>query len=255
MLDIKSLSDDLELPATKKIVHQAVSEKPIPEKSPSILVITQLTSGIRDTNRVNVFVDHKFAFSLDVKQIIDLEVKVGKQLTPTELQNLRAASEFGKLYQRALEWVLTRPRSLRETHDYLRRRQLKRQQLNTKRTHEKLKPLPEIASTTVDLVIERLVQRGYVDDYKFAAYYVENRFTKKGISKRRLSMELRKKGITEEIITRVLVDTNRNEADELTKMLLKKRSKYTDEKLIAYLIRQGFNYELVKEAVAKFPQE
>ncbi len=255
MLDIKSLSDDLEQSSASKSPVSKTTRQTAAQKTQPALVITQLTSGVRDTNRVNVFVDHKFAFSLDVKQIIDLEVKVGKQLTPTELQNLRAASEFGKLYQRALEWVLTRPRSLWETRDYLRRRQLKRQQLNTKRAREELKPLPEIASTTIDLVIERLVQRGYVDDYKFATYYVENRFTKKGISKLRLSMELHKKGITEDVIAQVLADTNRNETDELTKMLLKKRNKYTDEKLIAYLVRQGFNYELVKEAVAKFPQE
>lgn len=219
--------------------HSAVSE----------LTITQMTSGVRDTNRVNVFVNNKFALSLDVKQVVDLGVKVGKQLTQTELNELHAASEFGKLYQRALEWALARPHSLWETREYLKRRQLKRTQLNRKREHEELKPLPEIQASAIDLVVERLCERGYIDDRKFAEFYVENRFVKKGVSARRLEQELRRKHIPEEIIKDVLNDTPRNEREELAKMIARKRKKYDKQKLIAYLVRQGFDYQLVVEMV------
>ena len=81
--------------------------------------ITDLKQGVKNQNRVNVFVDGKYSFSLDIAQVVDLGVKVGKLVTPEELEELKKASEFGKLYQRALEWVLVRPRSERETNDYL----------------------------------------------------------------------------------------------------------------------------------------
>ena len=55
-----------------------------------------------------------------------------------------------------------------------------------------------------DLIVQRLCEKGYVDDEKFAEYYVENRFVKKGISKKRLKMELMKKGISQDIIEEVL---------------------------------------------------
>ena len=37
---------------------------------------TKMTPGVRDPNRVNVFLDGRFAFSLDVAQVVELGVKV-----------------------------------------------------------------------------------------------------------------------------------------------------------------------------------
>ena len=78
---------------------------------------------------------------------------------------------------------------------------------------------------------------------------MENRFVKKGISKKRLKMELMKKGISKGIIDEVL--DVRNDEEEIEKMIAKKRAKYDDEKLIQYLCRQGFSYDLVREKVAE----
>ena len=100
-----------------------------------------------------------------------------------------------------------------------------------------------------DLIVERLVERGYVDDVKFAQYYVENRFVKKGVSRKRLKMELMKKGISQDIVEEVL--DGRNDEEEILKIIAKKRAKYDDEKLVAYLCRQGFSYQLAKELVEK----
>lgn len=219
---------------------------------PNELVITKITSGVRDQNRVNVFINGRFTLSLDLKQVVDLQAKVGRKLSDAELQELHQASEFGKLYQRALEWALMRPRSVQETRDYLKRRQLKRTQLNHKRAHEELKPLPEIQNSAMELVVERLIERGYVNDQKFAEYYVENRFVKKGISQKRLRLELHKKGVDTKIIEVVLENNQRADADELTKMITKKHHRYSEEKLIQYLVRQGFQYQDVLDAVDKF---
>ena len=88
---------------------------------PSFLV-TELKQGVKNPNRVNVFVNGKFAFSLDVAQVVDYKLKVGVRLSADKYAELKNASEFGKLYQRTLEWVLMRPRAVREVRDYLRRK-------------------------------------------------------------------------------------------------------------------------------------
>ena len=88
-------------------------------KSDAELKITDLKQGVKNPNRVNVFVGGKYSFSLDIAQVVDLGVKIGKLVTSEELEDLKKASEFGKLYQRALEWVLVRPRSEKEAYDYL----------------------------------------------------------------------------------------------------------------------------------------
>ena len=208
------------------------------------LVITDLKQGVKNPNRVNVFVDSKYAFSLDVAQVVDLGVKIGRELSVEEFEEFKKASEYGKLYQRTLEWVLVRPRSVRETRDYLVRK-LRNTFRGPSATNEE-RVRGEYSEFSEE-IIQRLMSKGYLDDRKFARWYVENRFVKKGISKKRLKMELIKKGIAKDIIDEVL--DGRNDEEEIRKMINKKREKYDDEKLMAYLVRQGFSYDLVRRMV------
>ena len=226
------------------------------------LIITDLKQGVKNPDRVNVFVNDKFSFSLDVSQVVDFKLKVGKKISEEELNELKSASEFGKLYQRALEWSLTRPRSERELRDYLikKLRNVPRGGFRDNGsewsaalpvTTGERKRLREGYSEFFDEIINRLVARGYVDDRKFAEWWVENRFVKKGVSQKRLRMELLKKGISKNIIDEVL-DARDDEA-EIEKIIAKKRMRYADdEKLIQYLCRQGFSFELAREKVQSY---
>ena len=226
------------------------------------MIITNLKQGVKNPNRVNVFGDGKFEFSLDITQVVDYKLKVGKELTAKEFDELKKASEFGKLYQRTLEWVLTRPRSEKEVRDYLVRK-LKtsssgRSSLPSSRGSS-LRPRSNCGCPSEDIfqfsqaIIDRLITKGYLDDRKFAEWYVQNRFVKKGVSRKRLQMELMKKGISREIIDEVL--NARNDEEEILKIIAKKRTKYTDEKLIQYLCRQGFSYELVRNLVQTYEKD
>lgn len=222
------------------------------ERQANTYTITKLTAGVRDPNRVNVFLDGHFAFSLDVNQVVELGVKVRQEVTPERLIELQKASEFGKLYQRTLEWVLTRPHSIRETRDYLKRRQIKRRQLNRQRAREEKKPLAELEESTMNLVVERLIEKKYLNDQKFAEFYVENRYVSKGISHKRLRMELQKKGVASDVISAAMAKIERNEDEEIMKVIAKKRRKYNDFQLVGYLVRQGFNFHQAKNAVEEY---
>lgn len=217
--------------------------------------VTKMTSGVRDQNRVNIFLDGRFAFSLDVTQVIEFGLKVRTKVTPEKLEELKRASEFGKLYQRTLEWTMSRPHSVREAQDYLKRRQLKRKQLNRQRERDQVKLLPEIDSEVADLVIKRLVEKKYLDDQKFAEYYVENRYQRKGISQKRLRMEMRNKGVDPTIIEAALEKIPRDEDEEIAKVIAKKRRKYDDFKLVNYLVRQGFSFQKAKDAVENWHED
>ena len=234
------------------------------------LRITDIRQAVKNENRVNIYVNGKYKFSLDVAQVVELGVKVGRTITNEELAEYKKASEYGKAYQRALEWVLVRPRSVKELREYLRRRRQLSAAKERKNSWQKEKEIADMIARGEDeaaeriskkmlhkkrrekydfdeLIVQRLCEKGYVDDEKFAEHYVENRFVKKGISKKRLKMELVKKGIEQNIIDEVL--KKRDDAEELSKMIEKKRAKYDDEKLIQYLCRQGFDYQLVRSLV------
>ena len=203
-----------------------------------VLRITNIRQAVKNQNRVNVFVNEQFAFSLDIAQVVEFKLRVGMELSRERLVELKRSSEFGKLYQRTLEWVLMRPRSEREVSDYLLRKFR-----SSYSSSWNLEEFEEIKRQ----IIKRLRERKYLDDYQFADYYIKNRFVKKGISKKRLLVELRKKGVAEEIIEEVL--GGREDEEEIRKMIARKRGKYDDEKMIAYLCRQGFSYDLVKRIV------
>jgi regulatory protein len=78
------------------------------------MIITAIGVQARNKDRVNVSVDGKYRFSLDMFQVIELGIKVGKSYDEAELTTLEEESQFGKLYGRALEYCLMRPHSARE---------------------------------------------------------------------------------------------------------------------------------------------
>ena len=211
--------------------------------------ITQLSSQVRNPDRINVFIDGKFRFSLDISQITDLNIKLGRELDDQELLELENESQFGKLYSRSLEYCLIRPRSVSEVRDYLYRKTLANRYKDKK---GQIREKQGYSPILLPRVIEKLQQRSYLDDRKFAIWWVENRFQRKGISARKLSIELRAKGIDSVEIEEILRESGREDYDELRKMITKKQQRYTDpQKLIAYLVRQGFGYDDIKAALSE----
>lgn len=207
--------------------------------------ITAVTAQQKDPNRVNVMVDGTYRFSLDVFQYADLGIRIGKEYTEEELVELETESQFGKVYARALEYCLMRPHSSKEVRDYLYRK--------TRDTRTKTGGIKKgVSSVVTQRAYDRLVEKGYVDDEKFARYWIENRNMTKGASKRKLQAELRSKGVDTGIIERFLSETDRSDASELQKIIAKKRARYLDEqKLMQYLARQGFSYDDIKQALAR----
>jgi len=201
----------------------------------------------RDKDRVNISVNGKYRLSLDVFQLVDLGIKIGKEFTEEELVALEEESQFGKLYMRALEYCLMRPHSQRELKDYLYRK--------TRDTRTKEGTVRKgVSAALTERVFNRLQEKGYIDDEKFAAYWIENRNLRKGSSKRKLSAELGAKGVDRSLIERLLGETDREDASEIQKIIEKKRSRYTadkegQQKFMSYLARQGFSYDDIKAAL------
>jgi regulatory protein len=211
--------------------------------------ITNISQAVRNPDRVNISVDGKYQFSLDIYQLGTLGIKIGREYTEAELDELKTESQFGKLYARALEYCLMRPHSKKEVRDYLWRK-TRDTKYKSRQTGE-IKSRDGVSQENADRVFDRLVEKGYLDDEKFTRFWIENRNQTKGSSLRKLTNELRMKGVESSIINQILTESVRNDTDEIKKIITKKRSKYPDEqKFIAYLARQGFSYDDIKTALA-----
>lgn len=215
---------------------------------PNSMQITALSAQVRNPDRVNVSIDGKYRFSLDISQVTDLGVKVGRELTDEELVELETESQFGKLYARALEYSLMRPHSTRELRDYLYRKTLT---TKYKTRQGEVRERAGYSPALSDRVLSKLQHKGYVNDVNFARWWVETRNQTKGTSLRKLRAELQAKGVAATIIDDALGNSVRNDSDELAKVVAKKRARYSDDqKFMQYLARQGFGYDDIKAALA-----
>lgn len=269
--------------------------------------VTSLRGAVRDSHRINVFLDGKFSFSLTLTELADSKLHQGQVLTDPEVERLRNLSGLGKLYQQTLEYCFSRPHSKKEIIDYLERKRLRRdiswkrfeehqlkmqndpeyaarvkeirqhtkdqnqkireidftenntyEYRGTKKTNLPTKPADRITSEMIQEVVSRLESQNYINDQDFARYFIENRHQNKGISTKRLIQELKIKGIDNDIIEQAMFDQGtgnlfRDEEVEIEKMIKKQLRKTSDrQKIIAYLARQGFSYDLIKAKLDQF---
>lgn len=194
------------------------------------MTITGLTPQKKNKERINVYLDGEFAFGLSLMTAAYLSV--GQVLSPDEIEALKAADEIEQAKASAYRYLSYRPRSIDE---------LKRQLVRK-----------GYADTTVDQVIDRLVELELIDDLAFARYWVEQRETFKPRSQRALRYELIQKGIDRKIIELVVADVD--ETESAKKAARKKARLWRGlpeeqfyEKLGNYLARRGFNYEIARD--------
>lgn len=209
---------------------------------PEGIVTTIQPQQRRGGKRVNVFLDGRYAFSLD--QDVALALRIGE---PVPL-SLQAALLDRDGVQQALDAALAflghRPRSEQEI-----RRRLAR---------------AEVPAEVAERVVARLREHGLVDDQAFARYWLEQRQTFRPRGARLLRAELRQKGVDAKTAGAVS-DTLEETADEDAYRAARKKAQQLAsqgcdqrtfrERLGQFLARRGFGWEVISPAVGRLWQE
>ncbi len=194
--------------------------------------ITDIKQQVKRTDRYSIYGDDKYIFSLSESELLNLGLKIGQEFNKEELEKLRQKAILDKAYDRALNLISRRRRSVWEMQQYLKQK--------------------DYDSGTIEEILNTLSIKGYLDDAAFAEAWINTRRLLKNTSKRRLQQELRAKRVPDEIVTQALENDQADELEVLRELVAKKRTqtRYQDkEKLMAYLIRQGYNYSDIKEAL------
>ncbi|GAB4577847.1 MAG: RecX family transcriptional regulator [Anaerolineales bacterium] len=201
-------------------------------------IITALQVQKKNPQRVNVFINGEFAFGL--ARIIAAWLKVGQDLSEPKIAELKTLDEKEQALQRALNLINYRPRSETEIRNHLKKYQI-----------------PEETTTAV---IARLRESGLLNDQQFAETWIENRAAFRPRSKRALRMELAQKGIDETIIKETLAGVNDDEQAYEAGQKKARQLRTTDEKefkhkLLGFLARRGFSYEVASPVVKRLWEE
>jgi regulatory protein len=194
--------------------------------------ITALRFQKRNKDRVNVYLDGRFAFGLAAVEAAHL--KVGQELSDADIARLRNQDEIERAYERALNFLSYRPRSEAEVRRNLRGKNLE--------------------GAVVESVIERLKRAGLLDDREFARYWVENRLRFKPRGARALRQELWEKGVPDAVIAEAIEgfdeeDAARRVAEAGARRMAHLEPRDFRRKLNAYMARRGFSYAVIKPLV------
>lgn len=195
--------------------------------------ITDIKQQVKTVGRYSVFVDGKYCFGISESGLLYLKLKIGQELTKEEINSLKDVSFEDKIYNLALNLIVRRPRSVWEIKQYFKRKEID-QDLSNK-------------------LVERLIEKKWLDDHEFARKWIDSRKLLKPISQRKLIQELKLKRVSDQIIKSLLLSETIDEKPILSEIIKRKikQSRYQDKtKLMAYLLRQGFNYADIKEVLS-----
>jgi regulatory protein len=200
--------------------------------------ITAIEPQARHPNRCNLYVDHQFVLGLSA--ILAARLHVGQELSDDDLKKLADEENEETAHEKALRFLEPRPRSAIEVKQHLLKK--------------------KIPADVIERVIARLTAAGLIDDVAFAKYWVENREQFKPRAARALRFELKRKGLSNAVITEAIGELDESESAYRAGLARAERWRDLDrraflDKLGAFLVRRGFAYEVAKNAAQRLWHE
>ena len=200
--------------------------------------ITALEVQKRNKERVNVYLDGEYAFSLAMIEAARLRRE--QVLSDAEIAELQARDAVERGLEQAVRFLSYRPRSIREIAQNLKEKGLE--------------------GPVVDQVIDRLEGLGYVDDLAFARFWVQNRDEFRPKGPLALRQELKQKGVSGRLIDQVLDEVDFADAAYRAAAQQARRWQSLDSqqfraKLYPFLARRGFTGETCRDVIDRLIEE
>lgn len=200
--------------------------------------ITDIKQQVNNPNRYSLFIDGKFAFGVEDTDVISYRLSIDSEISKEKLTEIYKSAVFSKARDKAIKFLSYKPRTEKEIWDKLEQ--------------------SEFSEYTIRKVIELLKKYSYVNDKEYARAYIKDRFNLKGHSVKKISYELKSKGIDEEVIQETIDEFDFDEAGrvyELIKKRLRKSPEPTEKEKQScynYMLRRGYSYAVINEAFSLY---
>jgi regulatory protein len=216
-----------------------INIKPEMEKSGSQITALKAGKNLKG-QRSNVYLNGKFAFSLDNEVIAREKLRVGSQVSPDEIKKLAGADRSQLCLNAAFKFLSYRPRSEAETRERLKYK--------------------GYDSREIEKAISELKRLQLINDGSFAEFWKENRTSFRPRSQRMVGLELRRKGVEPGIIQQAVSQIDDSESAYKVATTRARTLKAADfqvfrQKMGSYLQRRGFNYGVINKTVRQVWQE
>lgn len=199
--------------------------------------ITSISPQKKAKNRFSIYIDGKFAMGLDETLLTKYNLKVDDELSRSLQEELEEKDRKEQAYNGLMNYISYRERCESEVNDWLFR-----------------KGFPDLRSE----LIQRLKDRDFLNDERFAEMFVRDRVNLKQWGPLRLRQELLKKRISRDIIERSIVNISEDVdfhamAADLAARKVKTIPKPTlkdKQRIWSYLQRRGYDSAGIQNALS-----
>lgn len=197
--------------------------------------ITDITQQKNNKNRVSVFVDNEYSFSLENTDMVRLKVKIGNEITKDDIEYFNKECNLTKAKNRVM--------------DIINRRLLPKKAIISdliKHGFDK---------ETANDAVSEFESLGYINDEFFASEYAKDAFCYKKHGKIRIINDLVQKGIEKDVAKDALSQLEIDEKENIS-TILKERFSALDfsdfkqkNKAVRYLASRGYNISDIINAI------
>lgn len=205
-------------------------------------VIAKITVQQKQKDRYNIFLDEgageKYAFSVDEDVLIKYQLKKGMELDDFSLTEIFFQDDIRKAYGMAVQYLALRMRSEHEVRQYLQKK--------------------DIENPIINEVMHKLYRYEFLNDEEFSIAFVRTQMNTTDKGTIIIQQELKEKGISDKLIEQALMEYPKD--DQLQKAIIlanknyQKNSKDSSliikQKLEQMLVRKGYSFAIVQDAIA-----
>ena len=200
-------------------------------------------TALRETkgrDRVNLFLDGKFAFSLSADLVSSRNLQCDQSLTDEEIDSLAKSYLYQRCLMVATNFLSYRPRSTSELRIKLKRRGFDEE--------------------TQARVLESLKEKGLLDEAAFAEFWTDNRESFSPRSRWLTRIELQKKGVSKDVIERAVESIDDTDSAYRAASSRLRSIRWSDHeefrrRLGGYLQRRGFGYSVISATLQRLWNE
>jgi len=200
--------------------------------------ITSIQVQVKRKDRFSVFLDGEFAFGIHQDVLIKSGIAQGDELDSGQIEKILCLEERRAAKEKAMRLLAVRSRSNKEIADRLRQ--------------------AKFPDDVIDWVIPELERVGLLNDFEFAKMFARSRMITKPVGEFLLRRELKQKGLSEEQIEKGVEEAyaETSEVKVAWTIAAKRKKRYlvleemkAKKRLSDFLIRRGFNWEIVKDII------
>ena len=185
-----------------------------------------------------LFIDGEFAMNLDTQALLENRFDVGRDISDEDLKEMIELSNERRAKEKALWLISYRSHSKKELKDKIRR---------------------TCDDSSAEKAVERMEERGLVNDEEYARQFARKLLLQKKMARRAAMLEMSRKGIDKETAEAALDEVDVDYRENIRYIIEKKYRDIGDEKIkrraVAALQRLGYGWDDIRAVLSEYEED